>query len=91
MLECAVFLLHSGVHSSRVPSVTSKLLKSELNRPWKGGTDGYILGGNYQPLPPNPPKKETSEGVAIRSTDAADTLVGFPLVSLNVQIAKGLL
>lgn len=39
------------------PLSTVNFLKSELNRPWKGGTDGYILGGNYQPLPPNTHKK----------------------------------
>ena len=34
------------------PLSAANFVKSELNRPWKGGTDGYILGGNYQPLPP---------------------------------------
>lgn len=43
------------------PLSTVNFLKSELNRPWKGGTDGYILGGNYQPLPPNKKKKRRRE------------------------------
>lgn len=59
------------------PLSTANFVKSKLNRPWKGGTDGYILGGNYQPLPPDThrEKKETSEGVAFRSTAAADALL----------------
>lgn len=74
------------------PLSTVNFLKSELNRPWKGGTDGYILGGNYQPLPPNThTKKETSEGVAFRSTDAADMFVGSLAASSNRHTGKGLL
>lgn len=39
-----------------VAPVTGKLFERQVNRPWKGGTDGNILGGNY-PAPPWKRKK----------------------------------
>lgn len=50
------------------PLSTVNFLKSELNRPWKGGTDGYILGGNYQPLPPCEKKKTEEKQVKVLQT-----------------------
>lgn len=43
------------------PLSAANFVKSELNRPWKGGTDGYILGGNYQPLPPDTHSKKRNK------------------------------